>query len=60
MMPAGSTWEYNANAVTYFAVWVFKGREEEDATEKKKNTLVGNVLTVQTLLFEFFLGILDF
>lgn len=60
MMPAGSTWEYNANAVTYFAVWMFKGKEEEDVTEKQKNTSVGNVQTVQTLLFVFFLGILDF
>lgn len=35
---------------------MFKGREE-DATEKKMNTLVGNVLTAQTLFFIFFLGI---
>ena len=40
---------------------MFKEREEEDATVKKKvNTSLGNALTVQTLLFIFFLGMLDF
>lgn len=39
---------------------MFKGREEEDVNEKKMNTLVSNVLTVQTLLFIFFSEILDF
>lgn len=58
MMPADSTWEYNANAV--ILLYEHVKREKRKILGENLNILVCDVLIVQTLFFLFFLVILDF